>query len=216
MDDLNILIVDDHPFFREGIKGVLEGVDGLNVVGDASNGAEALEMVLRLKPDLVIMDISLPGQVDGITATQNITEESPEVKVIMLSMYDEAIYALNAFRAGAMGYVVKGAPTSELLDAIEKVSGGKRYASHQVANELFSEFIDITKKDPTIDLINMLTKRETEVLKLIANGTANKEIATKLFISLPTVKTHRANIMTKLNVHDVAGLTKIAIYGGII
>ena len=185
------------------------------VVGEAIDGNEAIKKVDELKPDLVIMDITMPG-LDGISATKRIIEENAGVKVLILSMHEEALFAKNAFKAGASAYLLKDSVPEEILVAITRVMVGKRYASPVIANELLSDFVDIIQKDMPIDPIDMLTKREREVLKLIVGGSTNKEIAESLYISVATVKTHRVNLMGKLNVHDVAALVKIAVEKGVL
>jgi DNA-binding NarL/FixJ family response regulator len=208
-----IVVADDHELLRDGLKSTLGKIEGYEVVGEASNGTDALRLVEELRPDIVIMDVTMPG-LDGISVTKRIVE-SFGTKVVVLSMHEEGIYAVNAFKAGAMAYVLKGTAAVEVLQAIEEVLRGARYASPSVANELLGSFVDILQKDLPIDPIDTLTTREKEVLKHIASGSTNKEIGEKLFIALSTVKTHRVNIMTKLDVHDVAGLTRIAIEKGL-
>jgi DNA-binding NarL/FixJ family response regulator len=208
-----IVVADDHELLRDGLKSTLNKVEGYEVVGEASNGIDALRMVEELRPDIVIMDVTMPG-LDGISVTKRIVE-SFGTKVVVLSMHEEGIYAVNAFKAGAMAYVLKGTAAVEVLQAIEEVLRGARYASPSVANELLGSFVDILQKDLPVDPIDTLTVREKEILKHVASGSTNKEIGEKLFIALSTVKTHRVNIMTKLDVHDVAGLTRIAIEKGL-
>jgi two-component system response regulator NreC len=212
---VRILIVDDHPLTRSGLKSAVSGEADLVVVGEAVDGNDAIAKVDELKPDLVIMDITMPG-LDGISATKRITDEHPEVKVLILSMHEEALFAKNAFKAGAAAYLLKDSVPEEILVAITRVMAGKRYASPAMANELLSDFVDIIQKDMPTDPIDMLTKREREVLKLIAGGSTNKEIAESLYISVATVKTHRVNLMGKLSVHDVTALVKIAVEKGVL
>ncbi len=214
MENVKIVIADDHELLRDGLKATLAGVEGYVVVGEATNGTDAMSLVEELKPDIVIMDVTMPG-LDGISATKRIAEDFSPTRVIILSMHEEGIYAVNAFKAGAMAYVLKGTAAVEVLLAIREVMKGARYASPPVANELLSSFVDILQKDMPIDPIDTLTAREKEVLKLIAQGNTNRVIGESLFIALSTVKTHRVNIMTKLDVHDVAGLTRVAIEKGL-
>ncbi|MBE9528930.1 MAG: response regulator transcription factor [Proteobacteria bacterium] len=213
MAETRIIVADDHELLRDGLKSTLGKVPGYEVVGEAANGTDAMRLVEELRPDVVIMDVTMPG-LDGISATKRIVEDFG-TRVIVLSMHEEGIYAVNAFKAGAMAYVLKGTAAVEVLQAIEEVMRGARYASPSVANELLGSFVDILQKDLPIDPIDTLTAREKEILKHIASGNTNKEIGEKLFIALSTVKTHRVNIMTKLDVHDVAGLTRIAIAKGL-
>lgn len=212
---LTILIVDDHPLVRKGLRAALTDEKRLQVVGEASSGEEAVAMTQELKPDVVIMDITMEGM-DGIAATKKILEGTTDTKVIILSMHEEGLFALNAFKAGAKGYVIKGSPVSDLLNAIEKVSTGERYASPQVSGDLIGDFVEVLRGDGSQDPIESLTKRERMVFDLIIEGLTNKAIGEKLFISLATVKTHRVNIMKKLGVHDLAALMKVAYKKGLI
>ncbi|MCK5236854.1 MAG: response regulator transcription factor [Deltaproteobacteria bacterium] len=215
MSTIKIFITDDHPIIRNGLKKMFSKDPRYKVVGEAKDGKEALEGIDKNKPDIIIMDISMP-EMDGIVATKRIIKTYPDTKVIILSMHQEQQYAIDAFRAGAQGYVLKGSAVTELMDSIEKVSNGSRYASPIVANGLINGIIDMIQGEMPMDPFNSLTSREKEVLKLVAKSIKNKEIAEELFISVHTVKTHRANIMKKLNLHDTAGLVKIAIRRGLI
>lgn len=215
MEKTKILIVDDHPLFRDGLKGFLSSIDEYVVVGEAGSGTEALELASTLKPDMVFMDIGLPGH-DGITATSRLTALFPAIKVIILSMHDEGIYAVNAFKAGAMAYILKGAVSDDLLKALGAINAGRRFASPAIASELIGEYVEILKKDMVVDPVSTLTRREKEVMGLVAKGLSSKEISEKLFISISTVKSHRANLMVKLDAHDIATLVKIALQKGIV
>ncbi len=212
---VKIIIVDDHSIMRDGLKGVLTKNPEYNVSGEANNGQEALSVIEEIRPDIIFMDLSMPDM-GGIEATGLITKQFPDSKIIILSMHSEQHQAMDAFRAGASGYVLKGSEPSEVLDAVAKVLEGKRYASPAIAETLFSGFVDIFQKEQVLEPYDTLTNREREILKLIASGLKNKDIAEKLFISLHTVKTHRVHIMSKLDVHDMTGLTKIAIRKGLI
>lgn len=214
MKEQRIVVADDHPLTRSGLVTVLSAIDAITVVGEAADGSEAIEKVESLKPDIIIMDITMPI-LDGIAATKRIAKDFPETKVVILSMHEEAVFALNSFKAGASAYVLKGAVTEEIVKAVETVATGKRYVCQVMASELLSDFVDIIQKDIPKDPIDSLTAREKEVLKLIAAGSTNKDIANKLCISLATVKTHRVNLMGKLDVHDVAALVKLAVSKGI-
>ncbi len=214
MKKIRIYIADDHPVLRSGIKAFLSGSPGYQVVGEADNGLAALREVAAMKPDVVIMDITMPG-LDGITATKRIADEFPDIRVIILSMHTDVYSAIDSFRAGAAGYVLKDAPTSELIEAIEREMSGRKYASSVVTDGLLNDFVDTIKKD-SADPVDTLSSREREVLRLIADGDTSKEIAEKLFISVSTVKSHRNNLMQKLKVNDMAGLIKLAIKKGLV
>lgn len=215
MKKTSIFIADDHPVLRSGIRSLLNDVPEFSVVGEAENGAEALETISRLKPEVIIMDITMPG-LNGIEATKRITEESPDSRVIILSMHKDVFHAIDAFRAGALAYVLKDSDPGELLEAVKRVGQGQKYASPAVTQELLSDFVDIIKKDQTQDPFESLSSREREIVKLIADGSTSKEIAERLFISVSTVKSHRNHIMKKLKVNDMASLIRIAIRKGFV
>ncbi len=215
MDKIKIFIADDYPVVRRGIKTIFSESPDYHVVGEAEDGLRVLEDVRRLRPDVVFMDIIMP-HLDGIQATKLITKEFPETRVVILSMHHDPVYALDAFRAGAWAYVLKGDDPSELFRAVEKVTAGRRYASPSIADELLSDFVEIIAKEPGTEPYDSLTSREREILRLIAEGYRSREIADKLFISLSTVKSHRIHLMKKLRVNDIAGLVKVAIRKGVI
>jgi len=215
MKKIRVFIADDHPVLRDGLKATFSQMSDFDVAGEAQTGAETIEKVASLKPDVIIMDITMPD-IDGITATRRITEASPEAKIVILSMHTDVHHAIDAFRAGATAYVLKDSRPEELLHAVRKVVGGEKYASPSVAEGLLNDFVDVIKKGQSHDPFDSLSDREKEVLALIADGATSKEIGEKLFISVSTVKSHRNNIMKKLNLNDMAGLIKMAIRKGII
>lgn len=216
MAKTRVFIADDHPVLRGGIKSSLSQLDGYEVAGEASTGTGALEAILSLKPDIAILDVSMP-ELTGIVVAMRAVEALPELKVIMLSMHAEPSYAIEAFRAGAMGYVLKDSSPDELLLALEKVRSGNKYASPAVSDELFNDFVEMIKSDKSSsDPFDTLSAREKEVLKRVAEGLTSRDIAAALFISVSTVKSHRNNIMKKLSVNDMASLVKIAIRKGLI
>ncbi len=209
MKKIRILIADDHPIVREGISAKLSKEPHYVVVGEASDGMEALKKVSQLKPDIVIMDIMMP-LMDGILATEHIKKSTPQIKVIILSMHKRQEYALRAFQTGADGYVLKENASKEIVNAIKSVFGGKRYICPSIAHYLAEEYIQSSKVN-SFNPFDSLSLREKEVLRLLAEGKKNKEIADILFITNYTVKTHRHNIMQKLAVHDLASLVRFAI-----
>ncbi len=215
MDRIKILIADDHPVLREGIKSLFANHSKYVVVGETEDGFKTIEKVSHIRPDIVIMDITMPN-LDGLLATSRIIEDFPEVKVIVLSMHHEHHYVTEAFRAGAMGYVLKGSDPQEILIAVEKVASGRRYVSQPIADEMLSEYVDVIKRERCTEPFDLLSHREREILRLIADGATSKEIAQKLFISVSTVKSHRINIMRKLKVSDTASLIKVAIKKGMV
>lgn len=216
MEKIRILIADDHPIFRDGLKAIISDVNDYHLVGEAGDGAEACEMVLQLKPDIVIMDIVMP-RMDGILATEYLKKSSSGTKVIILSMYKQKEYALRAFRAGADAYVLKELVSKELLNAINRVKEGKRFACPTVAEYLIEEYVSLhSDKTDSCDPFDSLSLRQKEVLKLVIEGKTNREIAESLCVSRATIKTHRNSLMKKLDVHDVTGLTRLAIKKGLI
>ena len=214
MKKTSIFIADDHPVFRSGLKTVLSAA-GYDIVGEADTGGAALKAILSMKPDIAILDITMPD-IDGIAVTRRIADEVPGTRVIIFSMHSDVNHPIEAFRAGALGYVLKDSEPRELLAAVEKVAAGGKYASPAITEELLNDFVDIIKKEHSADPFDTLSMREKEILKHIADGSTSKEIAEKLFISLSTVKSHRNNIMKKLKVNDMASLIKTAIKKGMV
>lgn len=215
MKKTRIFIADDHPVLRNGIKALLSACPDYEIVGEAENGAVALKGISALKPDLVIMDITMPDM-NGIAVTRRIADELPDTKVIILSMHSDLTHPIDAFRAGALGYVLKDSEPNDILKAVERVRNGGKYASPAITEDLLNDFVDVIKKDHEKDPFDTLSQREKEILKHIADGSTSREIAGKLFISLATVKSHRNNIMKKLKVNDMASLIKTAIKKGIV
>ena len=208
-----IVIADDHRIVRQGLRSLVEQENDLEVVGMAANGRQALQMTRRLKPDVVIMDISMPD-LNGIDATSQIVKEVSGVKVIALSMHSEKQLIDGMLRAGAAGYLLKESAFEELIKAIRIVCAGKKYLSPDVTDIVLRDYLN-----PSIDndhpLTPDLTLREREVLQLIVEGCATKEVANRLNISIKTVESHRSRIMNKLGLHTVAELTKYAVRCGI-
>lgn len=214
MGRIKLLIVDDHAVVREGIKAFFAEQPGYVVVGEVDDGLKVMEEVSRLKPDVVIMDITMPKG-DGYEATRNIKEKFPEIHVVVLSMHRERKYAVNAFKAGAVAYILKGGALSEIETAVESAIVGKIYTSPAISSDLVNEFVNMLHHSK-LEPLDILSSREKEVLKLISNGEKNKQIAEKLFISVSTVKTHRKNIQKKLNVTNTISMVRIAIASGLV
>ena len=208
-----IVLADDHVMFRQGIKNILEGADGLEVVGEASDGLELLEILKKATTDMVILDISMPN-LRGLEATKEIKTISSGVKVLILTMHRDKEYVYYAISAGAEGYLLKEDADTELFNAIEKIRQGGHYISPLLSGELTHELIQASLKGQLTYPSDPLTLREREVLKLIAEGISNKKIADLLCISVRTVEHHRANIMEKLNIKQTASLIKYAIRKG--
>jgi two-component system, NarL family, nitrate/nitrite response regulator NarL len=209
---ITILVADDHPVVRKGLQTCLGRQANLKIVGEAADGDEALRKTRELLPDVVLMDISMPGM-NGLAVTQVLRKELPQIKVLILSVHNNKDYIFRVIQAGAHGYVSKEAPPEEVVRAIESVAEGEPFFSEDIARAALSEFVSSGgKKEP----FAQLTAREREVLVLIAEGKSNKEIADRLGIGVRTIETHRERIMRRLNIHSVAGLTKYAIANGLV
>jgi len=208
-----ILLVDDHPIFREGLRALIEKSDQAVVVGEAGDGAGAARLAGELNPDLVIMDLTMPVM-NGIDATREITRKLPGTRVLALSMESSRFFVVEVLKAGATGYVLKDTVFAELLDAIQTVAGGETYLPRKVATLLVREFLQCIPEEMTVVYQN-LTPREREVLQLVADGKSIKEIAYLLGISSKTVENQRQAIMQKLNLFSIAELTKYAVRHGL-
>lgn len=196
MEAIKILIVDDHPVVREGICSMLMREPDFKIVGEATNGLEAIESVRELSPDVVLMDLRMP-EMDGVEAISKIKEEKPEVKFIILTTFSDDEYIFKGIAAGARAYLLKDAPREELFKAIRAVSRGESLIQPVVASRLLDRLAELSKKTPSAE---MLSERELEVLRLMASGVSNKDIAGQLSITQSTVKTHITSIFQKLNV----------------
>ncbi|PYQ06132.1 MAG: DNA-binding response regulator [Acidobacteria bacterium] len=205
---LRLLICDDHALFRAGMKAVLQERNDVDVVGEAGDGQVALDEVERLRPDVVLMDIEMP-RLNGFDATRRITQAHKDVKVLILTMYAEEQLVARCMEAGASGYVLKDVPVSQLTYAIEAVARGERYLSPRAVETVLDDQGQRLERGRT--KYDLLTDREREVLKLLADGLSVKEIATRLERSAKTVEVHKYNLMRKLGVHDRSGLVKYAI-----
>lgn len=210
-----VLIADDHALVRQGIASFLQMSEECEVVGEASDGAEAIESVKKKKPDIVLMDISMPG-LGGLEATIEIRKIAPDVKVLVLTQYEDTVYIRRFFKAGASGYLLKKAVGEDLLTAIRAVRAGKVYVHPSIASDVVDGYLGILKGEAQEDAYDLLTDREKQVLKLIAEGHTHKEAADVLNISVKTVIAHQTNISEKLKIHSRAGLIKFAIQKGII
>jgi DNA-binding NarL/FixJ family response regulator len=212
VEPISILLVDDHTLVREGIRALLEKLSEVKLVAEAKDGREAVRKVSQGHPDLVLMDIAMPG-LNGLEATARITKESPGVPVVILSMYANEEYVREAVAAGAVGYLLKRSATAELESAIKAVARGETYFSPAISSYLTTDRAGHLKTDRS--LIERLTPRQREILQLIAERHSTKEIATLLEISVKTVETHRAQLMARLEIHDVPGLVRFAIKAGL-
>jgi DNA-binding NarL/FixJ family response regulator len=212
---IRVLLVDDHRILREGVRALLAGEPGITVVGEAADGAAAISQVDRLAPDVVLMDMVMPHQ-SGLEATARIKELHPEVIVLIMSMHDNDEYVQQVIKAGASGYVLKGLTGDDLVQAIKAVHEGASFVDPAIAAKLVEDYVRRVRGDSPAEPEDPLTPRELEILTLVAEGNSNHEIAVRLFLSKKTVETHRANIMRKLELHDVTELVKYALRRGII
>ncbi len=223
MKKARILIVDDHGVVRSGVRALLKSSPAYRVVAEAADGEEAVALAVRHKPDIVMMDISMP-RVNGIEATKTLRREVPEAKVIILTVHEDEEYVYQMLKAGASGYVLKSAGKREIFAAIESALGGERFFSPGVSRLIIDGFIrrdsvedPLPKRDDVLQQPQRtfdLTRRETEILQYIAQGLTNRKIAERLFLSVRTVNTHRTNLMQKLDLHDTARLVRFAIENG--
>ena len=210
-----IVIAEDHTILREGLRVLLCSDPEFEVVGEAEDGRDAIRCVENLSPDLVLMDLSMP-RMNGLEAIKEIKKRSPETKIITLTVHKTEEYILAALEAGADGYVLKDATHSELVIAIKNVLIGKRYLDSGISEKVIEGYLEGKRTLNTKSPWDALTPREREILKLIAEGYKNKEIADYLFISLKTVEKHRSNLMKKLDLHSVAALTAFAMEKGLV
>jgi len=212
---ITILIVDDHQIVRDGLRLIISSVPEYEVIGESSDGMAAIAAVNSLKPDIVLMDISMP-KMTGIEATRQIKALHPQTRVLMLTIHKSEDQILESFNAGADGYVLKHATREELLLAIKSVHKGESFISPMVSHKVIDGFLDRNLSIKQSSSWETLTPRERQILKLVAEGHTNKKIADSLFISVKTVETHRSNIMSKLAIHNVQELTAYAMRKGLL
>lgn len=210
--NLRIVLAEDHALVRAGFRALLQSLNGIEVVAEAENGTEALELIERHLPDVVLMDIAMPG-LNGLEAAARAAKIAPEVKIIILSMHANEEYVLQSLRAGARGYLLKDAGLTELQLALESVSSGKTFLSPAISKHLIDAYVERTSDG--LEPFSILTSRQREILQLIAEGATTKEIAQKLGVSVKTVETHRTQLMQRLDIHDLAGLVRYAIRLGL-
>lgn len=209
---IKVFLADDHRIVREGIKALIEDEEDMEVVGEARDGREVVQKVAELKPDVVVMDVGMPN-LNGMEATRHIKSANPELRVIALSMYADKRYVLGMLEAGASGYVLKFSSGEDLVRAIRAVHRGQKYLSAEIAGLVVDSYIN-KQTGWTSTASSILGSREREVLQLLAEGKTSGEIASDLHIAISTVETHRRNIMRKLDLHNIAGLTKYAVREG--
>jgi DNA-binding NarL/FixJ family response regulator len=210
-----IVIAEDHQLFREGLKSMLSKREDTVIVGEAEDGIEALKLIRKLKPDMVLLDLSMP-KMGGISVLKDVKREFPTTLILLLTIHESDQYVLEAFEAGADGYCIKDSSRQELMLAIDSVLQGKTYISPGISDQVMEGFLSSQKKLKQHTRWDTVTQREREVLKLLAEGYSNKEIGGLLHISVKTVEKHRANLIGKLDLHNVAQLTAYAIKKGLV
>ena len=215
MRKIRILLADDHQLMRSGIRLMLERESDLTIVGEASDGREAVSLAKTLKPDAVVMDIGMPN-LNGIEAAHQMRQENPEMAIVIVSMHSDESYVLRALKAGARGYLLKDSAEVDLIKAVHVVYGGKSFFSPAVSKVLLDDYVRKLKRSGTDDAYDLLTPREREILQLIAEGKSNKDIANLLDLSVYTVESHRSNLMEKLNLRGLPELILYAVRRGII
>jgi DNA-binding NarL/FixJ family response regulator len=210
---IRIVLADDHKIMREGLKALLEKQQGVEVIAEAETGLEAVRVAQKLKPDIIIMDIGMPG-LNGIEATRQIVAEVPGVKIIALSMHSAKRFVIEMLKVGASGYLLKDSASEELMSCIRAVAANQPYLSPKITDVVLKDYLStLSKAEPSA--FSVLTAREREVLQLIAEGKSTKQIAFALHVSVKTVETHRQQMMEKLNLRSIAELTKYAIREGL-
>jgi two-component system response regulator NreC len=213
MKPITILIADDHRLFRDGLRTLLEKQGSIRVVAETTDGAETIRAAEELKPDIVLMDISMP-ELNGIEAARRIVSTGAATRIIMLSMHSDRRFIMESLKAGALGYLLKDCAFEEVLLAVKAVGEGAIYLSSRISESVIKDYIAIAKRVPG-SAFSILSAREREVLQLLAEGKSTKETAARLHVSVKTVETHRKQIMDKLDIHSVAELTKYAIREGL-
>jgi DNA-binding NarL/FixJ family response regulator len=215
MKPIRILLADDHTVVRKGLRLLLESSEGFSVVADAADGRDAVTLAEKHAPDVVVMDVAMPG-LNGIEAARQITAKLPQTSVVFLSMHSDEAYVLKALKAGARAYLLKDSAEYDLINAVKAVSEGKAFFSPAISKMLVADYMRQMQERAVEDSYDLLTTREREVLQLLAEGKNNKEVASILNLSLYTVETHRSNIFQKLNLHSGAELILYAIRKGVI
>lgn len=210
MPDIRIVLADDHGLLRKGVRSVLAQDAGIEVIGEASDGAEAVRLAEELSPDVVLIDVAMPG-LNGLDAAQQITRRTKRIGVIVLSMYSDEEYLVRAVSSGVRGYLLKDSAEPDLVRAVRTVAAGKTFFSPAIADMLFDDYILRLQRNEVQDSYDLLTDREKQVLQLLAEGKTNKEVASALALGVSTVETHRLNLMKKLDLHNTAELVLYAV-----
>ena len=214
MSMMKIVLADDHHVVRQGLRALLEAEPDFRIIGEAGDGLEAIELVEHLQPDVLVLDVMMPG-LTGLEVTRKVSQDSPQTRVVILSMYDNEGYVVEALRNGANGYVLKDSTADNLVQAVREVAAGRRYLSPPLSERSIRAYIEKAKGAP-LDLYDTLTTREREVLHLAAEGHSSREVAERLYISPRTVEVHRANMMRKLGLRTQVDLIRYALQRGIL
>ena len=215
MPPIHVLIADDHALIRSGLRALLEREQEFQVVGEAANGYEAVQLTQSLKPDIAMFDVGMP-RLSGIDAAQQVAEKMPAVRIIILSMHSDEGYVLRALRAGAKGYVLKASAENDVLAAVRAVASGNAYFSPEISRMLAEEYVREAKRRGVEDSYDLLSAREKEIMHLLVTGKSNRQIADMVHISAATVETHRTNIFQKLSIHNLPELILYAVRKGLI
>lgn len=213
---IRVLIADDHAIVRSGLSMLINAQSDMEVIGTAADGKEAVDMAVELRPDIVLMDLSMPPGENGLSATTRLKELAPDLDILILTMHDDEEYLFRVLQAGASGYILKSAPDMDLLVAIRTVEQGAAYLHPTATKSLIQEFLQRVQKGEELDDYNVLTEREREILTLIAKGYANKDIAEQLVVSVKTIETHKTKIMEKLHLKTRPELVRYALKKGLL
>jgi DNA-binding NarL/FixJ family response regulator len=212
---IRVLVADDHTIVRDGLRALLNAESDIQVIGEAQSGREAVQLARKLRPRVVVMDIGMP-QLNGLEATRQITKENPRIRLLMLSMHSDSEYVRHALKAGAAGYLLKQSGAADLTTAVRELAGGRTFFSPVIWKILNGQYLQMIKGKGALPAGDLLTSREAEILQLVAEGNSSKQIAVELSISPKTVEKHREQLMRKLNIHEVASLTRYALAHGVV
>ncbi len=215
MSSTRVLIADDHPLIRSGLRSLLSREREFEVVGEAADGYQALELVEQLKPDIIMLDVSMP-RLNGIDVARKISETAPSTRVIIVSIHSDEGYVLRALRAGAKGYLLKASPEGDILNAVRTVAAGHAYLSPEMSRLLVEEYVREMRERGVEDSYDLLSIREKEILQLLVSGSSNRQIADMIHVSVATVETHRSNILQKLGIHSLPELILYAVRKGLL
>jgi len=211
---IRVVLADDHQIVRQGIRKILDGEEGLTVVAEASDGIETIKVVEETRPDVLVLDLMMPG-LNGLAVIRQVKQRADQTQIVVLSMHADDAYVLTALRTGAVGYVLKDSPSADLLEAVRRAAVGRRYLSSPLSERAMEAYVE-KAKGSALDPYEMLTPREQEILQLTAEGHTSTQIAERLSISPRTVEKHRSNLMSKLNLHVQADVVRYAVSKGII